>query len=244
MRARRSKITIRSDETPNKVNDIKVEESPQNLTRGTFRDPEHYVAHFDPGNITQERGYDVNRSTNSFMEASRGAVMNLVDDDGVSFAPTRPKQRWDPKKKNFISRANDDDGSGGKGVKMIKGESGVKIPASMKSGRYIPNDVYTYSRFDAWQNAHKANLPESGTAETSSNRFGLSGRRFKHTKSKAPKAPDRFRDNYHVQKKRATEATESRKEGSQLRTIEQIHKLRAQKEQKKKKNARPSRKRK
>ena len=62
--------------------------------------------------------------------------MNLVDDDGVSFGPTRAKQRWDPKKKNFVNLRNDDDGSGGKGIKMIKGESGVKIPASMKSGRY------------------------------------------------------------------------------------------------------------
>jgi ATP-dependent RNA helicase DDX54/DBP10 len=70
------------------------------------------------------------------------------------------------------------------------------------------------------------------------NQVGLAARRFKHTKTKAPKAPDRFRDDYHLQKKRAAEAT---KEGSQLRTVDQIRKLRLQKEQKKKKNARPSR---
>ena len=65
-----------------------------------------------------------------------------------------------------------------------------------------------------------------------------------HTKKKAPKAPDRFRDDYHVQKKRAADAAESRKEGGNLRTVDQVRKMRVQKEQKKKKNARPSRKRK
>ena len=243
MRARRNKITIRSDEATKEieVGDIDNEEQ---LTKGSFRDPENYIAHFVPGNTVQERGYDVNRLANSFAEASKGAVMNLMDDDGVSFAPSRPKQRWDPKKKNFVNSTNDEDGSGGKSVKMIKGESGVKIPASMKSGRYVLRIHIVDCRFESWQNAHKTNLPQAGTTETPLNQFGLSGRRFKHTKNKAPKAPDRFRDDYHVQKKRALEAAESRKEGGQLRTVDQIRKLRQQNEKKKKKNARPTRKRK
>ena len=246
MRARRSKITIRADEPTKEVerDDLENDEPSSNLTKGSFRDPENYIAHFVPGNTAQERGYDVHRPTNSFAEASRGAVMNLVDDDGISFAPTRPKQRWDPKKKNFVNSRNNEDGSSGKGVKMIKGESGVKIPASMKSGRYLRHNSVGNCRFESWQSAHKTNLPQTGTSETPLNRFGLSGRRFKHTKNRAPKAPDRFRDDYHVQKKRASEAAESRKEGGQLRTVDQIRKLRLQKEHKKKKNARPSRKRK
>jgi ATP-dependent RNA helicase DDX54/DBP10 len=73
---------------------------------------------------------------------------------------------------------------------------------------------------------------------------GPAGRRFKHTKNKAPKTPDRFRDDYHVKKKRAAETAESRQTGGQLRSAEQIHKLRQQKEKRKHKNARPSRKRK
>ena len=72
----------------------------------------------------------------------------------------------------------------------------------------------------------------------------LRGRRFLHSKRKEPKAPDRYRDDYHVQKKRAAEAAEARKEGGHLRTVEQVRKLRIQKDQKKRKNARPSRKRK
>lgn len=68
------------------------------------------------------------------------------------------------------------------------------------------------------------------------------GKRFKHTKNKAPKAPDRFRDDYHVKKKRAVETAETGQAGGQLRTAEQIRKLRQQKEKRREKNARPSRK--
>jgi len=137
MRARRSKITIKADETPVKAgeDDFKDEQHNPTLCKGTFQDPEHYIAHFEPSTTAQDRGFDVNRPSNSFVEESRAALMNLLGDEGVSFDPTRSKQRWDPKKKNFVNRANDDDGSGKKAVKLIKGESGVKIPASMKSGR-------------------------------------------------------------------------------------------------------------
>jgi ATP-dependent RNA helicase DDX54/DBP10 len=141
MRARRNKITIRADIPPAEEQNGDPEESEEvetkKLTQGSFRDPEHYIAHFQPGNTVQERAYDINRTENSFAEASRAAMMNLTDDDGTKLAPARPKERWDPKKKKFVNTANDDDGSGGKG-KMIKGESGVKLPASMKSGRSNP----------------------------------------------------------------------------------------------------------
>jgi ATP-dependent RNA helicase DDX54/DBP10 len=146
MRARRDKITIKPQEPsskdavqePEKDDEPVESEKPSKLAKGSFRDPENYIAHFEPGNAAQEHGYDVHRPVNSFAEVSRQATMNLADDDGVAFGPTKPKQRWDPKKKNFVNRTNDDDGSGGKSIKMIKGESGVKIPASMKSGRYLP----------------------------------------------------------------------------------------------------------
>jgi len=146
MRARRRKITLKSHEPTTATHTTDIDNPadstpetaiPLTSKKSSFRDPEHYIPHFEPGNTAQERGYDVHQPANSFAEASRRVTMNLADDDGTSFAPTRPKQRWDPKKKNFINRSNDEDGSGQKG-KMIKGESGVKIPASMKSGRYCP----------------------------------------------------------------------------------------------------------
>jgi ATP-dependent RNA helicase DDX54/DBP10 len=233
MRSRRTKITIKADEPVPTTHDMSEDGSPETvaLGKGAFRDTENYIAHFQPGNTVQERGYDVHRTENSFAEASKAVMMNLADDDGVTLAPARPKQRWDPKKKNFVRTVNDDDGSGGK-VKMIRGESGVKIPATMKSGR-----------FEEWQNAHKTKLGRSGMEEQGpSSRFGSSGRKFKHTKSQAPKAPDRFRDDYETQKKKATEAAKARKEGGELRDVNQIRKLRMLKEKRMKKNARPSKK--
>jgi ATP-dependent RNA helicase DDX54/DBP10 len=83
-----------------------------------------------------------------------------------------------------------------------------------------------------------------GSSEISSNQFGSSGRRFKYTKKTEPKAPDRFRDDYHVKQKKALETAKSNKEGGQLRTVDQIRKLRVQKDQRKKKNARHSQRRK
>lgn len=88
-------------------------------------------------------------------------------------------------------------------------------------------------------------LPQIGASENTSNQSGaVTGRRFKHTKQKAPKMPDRYRDDYEVQKKKVAKATELKKAGAKLRTIEQIRKMRGVQERRKKKNARPSRKKK
>jgi ATP-dependent RNA helicase DDX54/DBP10 len=63
-------------------------------------------------------------------------------------------------------------------------------------------------------------------------------------KQRAPKAPDKYRYDYEIQKKKAAESTKQTKEGGQLRSAEQIRKLRIQQEQRKKKNARPSKRKK
>jgi ATP-dependent RNA helicase DDX54/DBP10 len=70
------------------------------------------------------------------------------------------------------------------------------------------------------------------------------GPRFRHTKQKAPKMPDRYRDDYEMQKKKVAKAAELKKDGTKLRTFDQIRKMRAVQERKKKKNVRPSRKKK
>jgi ATP-dependent RNA helicase DDX54/DBP10 len=133
MRTRRTKIipkSSRPDLLSNEI-DLDVDEpSPQT----SFRDPENYIHHFKPGNLAQEHGYDVHRPGNSFAEASRSVMMNLMDDDGVAFGPNKPKERWDSKKKRFVNIVSEEHGKG----KMIKGESGVKLPASLKSGRFDP----------------------------------------------------------------------------------------------------------
>src|SRR5436309_6818447 len=53
MRARRNKITIKADETTAKEiidDNPDIEEPTLKLTNGIFRDPENYIAHFEPGN--------------------------------------------------------------------------------------------------------------------------------------------------------------------------------------------------
>src|SRR5579871_2182407 len=114
MRARRSKITLKPVEFTVKGDEDNDEDRQYApiLSKGSFQDSEHYISHFEPSAVAGERGYDINRSSNSFAEDSRTAVMNLQDDDGKSFAPSRLKQHWDTKKKKFVSRAIDDDGSG------------------------------------------------------------------------------------------------------------------------------------
>jgi ATP-dependent RNA helicase DDX54/DBP10 len=142
MRVRRSKITTSSDrlhaaqENPEDNKEFNI-----SLSKGSYKDPFNYASHFDRSTVAEEQGYSVNRQTDSFAEASKAAIMNLAGDDGASFAPTRSKVRWDPKKKNFVHSKNDDDGSTGEKAKMIRGESGVKIPASMKSGRFFLRNV-------------------------------------------------------------------------------------------------------
>ena len=79
----------------------------------------------------------------------------------------------------------------------------------------------------------------------------MGGARYKHKAEKAPKEADRFRDDYHVQKKRVDEAKEKRigkfKDGtgkSELKDVTAVQRQRKVAEQKQRKNARPSKKRK
>lgn len=214
----------------------------------SFADPEMYMSYTPRTiNAAEERAYGVHSGTQgaNFLEEARDATMDLTNDDGAKAfgLPTRSKMRWDKKSKKYVARTNDEDGS--KGVKMVRGESGVKIAASFKSGR-----------FDKWRKDNRlGQLPQVGETEKSTlvRNFGLQGgARYKHKMEKAPKDADKFRDDYHVRKKRVAEAKEKRigkykdGEGSkrELKTATDIRKARQIKEQKMLKNARPSKKQK
>ena len=78
-----------------------------------------------------------------------------------------------------------------------------------------------------------------------------SNKRFKHNKVKAPKRPDKYRDDYQKQKLKVDKAVSSgmnvkgyHKPGDrdEVKSIEDIRKARAIKSKRKAKNARPSRK--
>jgi ATP-dependent RNA helicase DDX54/DBP10 len=167
---------------------------------------------------------------------------------------------WDKKKKKFIKGT----GEGADNAKMVKTESGTKLPASYRSGR-----------FEEWQNRNRLRLPRVGEQELPQARLGPShggNRKFKHTKMTAPKTLDKqhlsFERKSRLFKKRAEEGNgavsmegEGRARGrngkagksrygdkpigrvkNEIKTVDQIRKARDQAAKRKAKNARPTKK--
>ena len=211
-----------------------------------YKDPSFFMSYTPTSiNLAEDRGYGVHSggNSNNFVLAARDVAMDLANDDGAKgFAqPSRASgMRWDKKSKKYVARANDEDGS--KGAKMIRGESGQKIAASFKSGR-----------FDAWRKSNKIDrLPRTGEAETASNRAngGGGGKRWKHKKQDAPKDADKYRDDFYKRKKMVEKAKEERRgrfrEGkgkSEIRGVDDVRKERGMKERRREKNARPGKRR-
>ncbi|KAL8642085.1 MAG: hypothetical protein Q9228_001195 [Teloschistes exilis] len=216
-----------------------------------FKDSEFFMSYIPTSmNLAEDRAYGVHSGSynpasqnRNFLEAARGVTMDLNNDDGAKgFAePSRARGvRWDKKSKKYVSRANDEDGS--KGKAMIRGESGQKIAASFRSGR-----------FDAWKKANRIEkLPRTGEAEKTAGLSGMQGgRRFKHRVEKAPKDADRFRDDFHKKRKQVEAAKEKKvgrfREGgvkSELKGVDDVRKQRGITQKRKEKNARPARNRK
>lgn len=220
--------------------------------KGHFRDSEHFLSYTPTAlNLAEDRGYGVHsgsyntasqNSNINFVQAARSATMDLNNDDGAkAFAePSRAGGlRWSKKDKKYVARANDEDGS--KGAKMVKGESGQKIAASFKSGR-----------FDRWRKENRVGrLPRVGEAERSGGPSPGTGpgKRWKHKLETAPKEADKFRDDYHKRRKMVEAAKEKRigrfRDGAgkgEIKGVEDVRKDRRAKEKRKEKTARPRRK--
>jgi ATP-dependent RNA helicase DDX54/DBP10 len=159
------------------------------------------------------------------------------------------KTVWNKKKKKFVRG----DGTGSDNVKMVRAESGVKLPASYRSGR-----------FDEWRVKARVSLPRVGEAVP--DRRPPDRKRFKHTSTTAAKPLDKLTTSYErktrVQKKveavgavsseptrKGRHITARRYGGkslgrvrSEIKSAEQIRKARRVIEGRKAKNARPSRK--
>lgn len=220
----------------------------------TWKDSENFMSYTPKTiNTAEERGYGVHSGSyntasqnSNFVEAARDVTMDLTNDDTAkAFGVTSRAKglRWDKKNSKYVRRENDEDGS--KGAKMVRGESGQKIAASFQSGR-----------FDRWRKAHKVDrLPRTGEAEREGAgkivMTGGLGSRYKHKQERAPKEADKYRDDYHVRKKRVAEAKEKRvgrfRDGGgkgEIKSTEDIRKERKLAEKRKAKNARSSKKRK
>lgn len=199
-------------------------------------------------NLTEDTAYGVhsgsygNPNSTAFLEAARGVTMDLNQDESKSFSEANRARglRWDKKGKKYVQKANDEDGS--RGAKLIVGESGHKIAATYRSGRY-----------EAWRKANKiGKLPRTGETERiSRDQLNRASRHYRHRKEKAPKTPDKFRDDYHKRKKQLNETKEklmsSAREGktkNELRGVDDVRKQRTLKVNRREKNARPSQRRK
>ena len=187
-------------------------------------------------NLEEDRAYGVHSGSNTnFAEASRGATMDLAQDEaGKRFGEARGIMRWDKRQRKYVARQNDDDGS--KGKRLVKGESGAKIAASFRSGRY-----------DAWRKAHRVGkAPRIGETEKAGGTGPASGgKRYRHQSTKSPKEADKFREDYDKRRKKVAEAKERLKsqEGKkEIRSVDDIRKQRKLQERRKDKNARPSKK--
>lgn len=191
------------------------------------------------------------RDGETFAEQARHSTFDLTGDEGVvAQRRAQSKLAWNKKKKKFVRG----DGTGSDNVKMVRAESGVKLPASYRSGR-----------FDEWRAKARVSLPRVGEAVP--DRQPPNRKRFKHTSTSAAKPLDKLTTNYErkarVQKKmEAVGAVSSeepiskgrhitgrryggkslRKVHGEIKSAEQIRKTRKIVEKRKAKNARPSRK--
>ncbi|KAL1969161.1 hypothetical protein VTN77DRAFT_415 [Rasamsonia byssochlamydoides] len=213
----------------------------------SFQNPEYFMS-YTPANhsLAEDRAYGVHSgSASNFAQASRDATMDLTADEKAGFAEPRSIMRWDKRHKKYVSRRNDEDGSKG-GVALIRGESGTKIAASFRSGR-----------FEAWKKQKRlSRLPRVGETEnaslTAELNAALSGRKYRHNKQQAPKPADKLRGDYEKKKKKLEAAKERQAAGggavggqgakNELKSNEDIRKARKLKEKRRAKNARPSKK--
>lgn len=194
----------------------------------TFRDPQFYMSHYAPTSVIQDQQLSL---ATSFANSAASATFDLDNDEKLK--ASKQVMQWDKKKGKYINSTSTD-------KKYIISENGQRIPASFRSGK-----------FDDWKKQRNLQPAKVGSIEANNDKNG--NRRFKHKKVDAPKLPDKFRDDFHKQKKKVEKAIESGRsvkgynrpgQQQELKTTEQIRKGREQKEKRRAKNARPSRKKK
>jgi ATP-dependent RNA helicase DDX54/DBP10 len=184
-----------------------------------YRDENFYISH--AGNeVAKERGMSINQSSSdSVLTRLNNASVELMGDDSNSIFKAKSAKYWDSKKHKFVTPT-----VGADNKKLIKTESGIRIPASYQS-----------NRFEEWQKKTKIRLPLAGQSELGNARdFVHKGRHFRHRGSeKAPEEEDQ-----EFQKARRVGNVKNAKH--EIQKAEQIQKKRKIEARKKEKNARQS----
>ena len=205
----------------------------------SYQDSENFMSYLPTTqNLAEDRAYGVHSgSASNFTEAARGVTMDLsLDDAAKGFGEARGIMRWDKRQKKYVARTNDDDGS--KGQRLVRGESGAKIAATFRSGRY-----------DAWRKANRIDrTPRVGEVEgklsiNNPTIIANGGRNYRHRSVRAPKQADKYRDDFEKKRKKVAVAKEREldKQGKrEIRSVDDIRIARKLKEKRREKNARPS----
>ncbi|KAJ2951993.1 hypothetical protein O0L34_g4256 [Tuta absoluta] len=131
-------VLVENDE-PQKSNSLKKKK------KEIVRD-ENYISHFASDQHT-EAGMAVN-----FNQGAAGAQLDMGADSGEAARQRKNMLRWDRKRKKMVHV--DPDG----GRKMIRTESGGRVPASFRSGRY-----------DEWRKRNAQAEPTSDDEQTHDN---------------------------------------------------------------------------
>ncbi|KAF9241609.1 P-loop containing nucleoside triphosphate hydrolase protein [Melanogaster broomeanus] len=219
-----------------------------------YRDEEFYMSHYQKDANT-EKGYSLADGASSFAVQAQGASFDLTGDVTVADRQRHNKMTWDKKKKKFIKG----DGIGADNVKLVRTESGTRLPATYRSGR------------------PKVTIPKIGEREGERPAsMGGHGGRWRHNKIVEAKPLDKLSKDYERKsrqlKKKETAGGDadgaqarpykgppgkaSKKINSgkrfggrslgrvknEIKTVDQIRKTRKISENRRAKNARPSRK--
>lgn len=195
----------------------------------SFKDPQFYMSHHLPADAIQDQQMAIN---SSFANDAAKATFDLDNDDKLQ--KNSQVMRWDKKKGKYINSQSVE------GKKYIIGESGQRIPATFRSGK-----------FDEWKKQRRISSMSSAMADSQDSKPD-DNKRYKHKSVKAPRAPDKFRDDFHKQKKKVDKALESginvkgfNKPGQrqELKSTAEIRKARNLKEQRRAKNGRHAKRR-
>ncbi|RUS17994.1 NUC160 domain-containing protein [Endogone sp. FLAS-F59071] len=239
----------------------KRESSAKKKKTDGFRDEDFYMSHYQQDANT-EKGYSMS-TMGSFAEHATAATVDMQGDERDMIRQKQNMIRWDTRKKKFVKGS----GIGADNKKLITTESGTKISASFKSGRYTD-----------WAHKSKLALPRAGEQELPSSKALAGAKRYRHQQQKEAKPLDPLAYDYERKVKRQRMGQEDGEEGSsrkgkgkekereeakgkrrrgapsgkrtvggrgtrsELKNADQIAKERRMKENRKAKNARPNRK--
>ncbi|GAA96101.1 uncharacterized protein L969DRAFT_48536 [Mixia osmundae IAM 14324] len=206
--------------------------------KSAYADPSFYMGYTQAG-AADERGYSMREEPGNFAAQARGVTFDIVDDEANPMAPQRASMlRWDRKNRKFVKG----DGTGSDNQKLVKTESGVRLPASFKAGHY-----------DDWRRKQKTSLPRVGDQELPSRNMG-GAMRYRHKAGPAKEdssandnaRPYKGKKRFDVKSDTKTKSSGNRRAGHQnagkLKTPDQIRKERVQKENRKRRSTQPSKK--